>query len=260
MELVLLTVSRDNPIAMYLQIANVLKQEILSGKIKPGEKIGSERELEERFQVSKITIRKAVEILGKEGLVLTSQGKGTFVKPKKVEQTLDQLQSLSDIIKNSGYHPQVKITKLEMVSTLNIFLQEKDSEIDSHCLYIERLHTVEELPIAFAQVYIPYNLGEKLTKNELENNTIYELLENKLGITLGEAIQSIEACPASEALGKALDVPEGSPLLKAERLTYSTQNKLIEKITFYYRFDEYAFKIKLNRANLIPMWPPILDK
>ncbi|WP_338655538.1 GntR family transcriptional regulator [Sporosarcina psychrophila] len=255
-----MTVSRDNPIAMYLQIANVLKQEILSGKIKPGEKIGSERELEERFQVSKITIRKAVEILGKEGLVLTSQGKGTFVKPKKVEQTLDQLQSLSDIIKNSGYHPQVKITKLEMVSTLNIFLQEKDSEIDSHCLYIERLHTVVELPIAFAQVYIPYNLGEKLTKNELENNTIYELLENKLGITLGEAIQSIEACPASEALGKVLDVPEGSPLLKAERLTYSTQNKLIEKITFYYRFDEYAFKIKLNRANLIPMWPPIFDK
>lgn len=255
----MLTVSRDNPIALYLQIANKLKQEILSKKIKPGEKIGSQRELEERFQVSKITIRKAIELLEKEGLVLTSQGKGTFVKPEKVEQTLDQLQSLSDIIKNSGYTPQVKIKKLEMVSTPASFKQDENEEIDPYCLYIERLHTVEELPIAFAQVYISYDLGEKITKNELENHTIYELLEQKLGITLGEAIQSIEACPASGTLGKVLDVPEGSPLLKAERLTYSSDNKLIEKITFYYRFDEYAFKIKLSRASQIPMWPPIPD-
>lgn len=255
----MLTVSRDNPIALYLQIANKLKEEILSKKIKPGEKIGSQRELEARFHVSKITIRKAIELLEKEGLVLTSQGKGTFVKPEKVEQTLDQLQSLSDIIKNSGYTPQVKIKKLEMVSTPTSFKQDENNDIDPYCLYIERLHTVEELPIAFAQVYIPYDLGEKLTKNELENHTIYELLEQKLGITLGEAIQSIEACPASEALGKVLDVPEGSPLLKAERLTYSSKDKLIEKITFYYRFDEYAFKIKLSRASQIPMWPPIPD-
>lgn len=255
-----MTVSRDNPIALYLQIANILKQEILRKVIKPGEKIGSQRELEERFNVSKITIRKAIELLEKEGLVITSQGKGTFVKPEKVEQKLDQLQSLSDIIKSSGYSPQVKIKRLEMVSTPTSFEQGEIEEIDSHCLYIERLHTVENLPIAFAQIYIPYNLGEKLTKSELENHTIYELFEQKLGITLGEAIQTIEACPANVALGKELDVGEGSSLLKAERLTYSSEYKLIEKITFYYRFDEYAFKIKLNRANQIPMWPPIADK
>lgn len=254
-----MSVSRDSPIALYLQIANLLKQEILSKKIKPGENIGSQRELEERFHVSKITIRKAIEILEKEGLVITSQGKGTFVKPEKVEQTLNQLQSLSDIIKSSGYSPQVKIKKLEMVSIPTSFEQDGKQVIDPYSLYIERLHTVEDLPIAFAQIYIPYNLGEKLTKYELENHTIYELFEQKLGITLGEAIQSIEACPANEALGKALDVSEGTPLLKSERLTYSTENKLVEKITFYYRFDEYAFKIKLNRANQIPMWPSIPD-
>lgn len=253
-ELVALSISRENPVALYIQIAEKLKQEILSGEIRPGNRIGSQRELEERFKVSKITVRKAIEVLEKEELVITSHGKGTYVKPEKVEQTLDQLQSLSDVIKKSGFNPRVKINKME-VKHMAEALSSKEQAGDIESLYIERLHIVEDNPIALAKAYIPIEFGKSLTKKELEIFTIYELLENKLDITLGEAVQSIEAYPASKELGKVLDVPKGSPLLKAERLTYSADNKLVEKIIFYYRYDVFAFKINLNRVSITPMWP-----
>lgn len=240
---------------MYLQIANTLKKEILNEKIKPGEKLGSQRELEQQFNVSKITVRRALQVLEEDGLVVTIHGKGTFVKTEKVEETLDKLQSLSEIIEQSGFKPHAKIMKIEMVPNIDDFIQKNAHIKDSHCLYIERLHTIEEKPIAFAQIYLPNKIGEKLTKHELENQTIYYLLEHNLGIRIGEAIQTIEAYPADEKMASYLDVSEGSPLLKTERLTFSDDNQLIEKITFYYRFDEYALKIKLKRPNQIPMWP-----
>src|SRR5699024_4178358 len=203
---------------LYIQIAEKLRQEILAGEIKPGKRIGSQRELEERFKVSKITVRKAIEVLEKEGLVITSHGKGTYVKQEKVEQTLDELQSLSDVIKKSGFNPQVKINEMKKVNKIKVLdihgeLPLKQSVRYNEYLYIERLHIVEESPIALAKAYIPLEFGIEFTQTELEQFTIYELLEKKFDIMLGEAVQSIEAFPANAKLGELLNVPEGSPLL-----------------------------------------------
>lgn len=252
--------SRENPIALYLQIAEVLKKEIISGEKKPGKSIGSQRELEERFKVSKITVRKAIEVLENEDLVITSHGKGTYVKQEKVEQTLDQLQSLSDVIKKSGFNPQVKIHEMKKVNKIKMLDIHGEPPLEqsvryNEYLYIERLHVVEESPIALAKAYIPLEFGSEFTQTELEKFTIYELLQNKFDIVLGEAVQSIEAFPANAKLGELLNVPEGSPLLKAERLTYSKNDKLVEILTFYYRYDVFAFKVNLNQSSITPMWP-----
>src|SRR5690625_4342307 len=104
-----MVVKRDNLIPMYVQIANILKQEIQNGEIGPGEKLGTQTELEARFGVSKITIRQAIQQLYEQDLVITKRGKGTFVKPNKVEQELIKLQSLSEVIEESGYSHSVEI-------------------------------------------------------------------------------------------------------------------------------------------------------
>lgn len=231
----------------------------MNGEVGPGERIGTQLELEKRFEVSKITVRKAIEVLEKEGIVITVHGKGTYVKHAKVEQTLDELQSLTAIIKKSGYQPKVKVVSLETVATVEAFLENNDRPDDTYCKYIERLHTVEDKPIALACVYIPYGIGEQLTEEELEKFSIYELLENKLDLKIGEAVQTIESLPANEEIGQLLKVPKNFPLLKAERLTYSEENEILEKITFFYPFNEYAFRIKLKRASKMPMWPSILS-
>lgn len=247
-------VSKNEPLAFYLQVANSLKEDILSGKFKNGQSIGSQKELGESFGVSRITIRKAIEILEKENLVTTIHGKGTFIKQDKVEQQLDQLKSLTDVIKTHGYNPQVKVIKQENRKTSENFSENK-SEQEIECLYIERIHIVEDEVIALAQVYIPDVYGVEMTKEDLENSTIYDLLENKFNVELDQADQSIEACPADSTLSEILNVEVGSPLLKAKRLVFSKQGDLVEKIIFYYRYDAFAFKVKLNNISITPMWP-----
>lgn len=123
------------------------------------------------------------------------------------------------------------------------------------CLYVERVHIVENDVIALAQVYIPNIYGSQITREDLENNTIYDLLENKFNVELGEADQSIEACPADDELSRILKVDIGTPLLKAKRLVFSRDSNLVEKIIFYYRYDAFAFKVKLNSISITPMWP-----
>lgn len=245
-------VSKNEPVAFYLQVANSLKEDIFTGKFKSGQSIGSQKELGELFGVSRITIRKAIEVLEKENLVTTIHGKGTFVKQDKVEQQLDGLKSLTDVIKTHGYDPKVEVIKKENRKTNGSF-SETEQEID--CLYIERIHIVEDEVIALAKIYIPNIYGSEITKDDLENNTIYDLLERKFEVELGEADQSIEACPADKELSEILNVKIGSPLLKAQRLVFSKENELIEKITFYYRYDAFAFKVKLNSISITPMWP-----
>lgn len=248
-----MTVSKDKPLAFYLQVANKIKKDILTGAFKSGKSIGSQQELCDQFGVSRITIRKAIEILEKENLVTTIHGKGTFVKPDKVEQHLDELKSLTDIIKTHGYNPKVKVIKKENRKTSQSFSDSATDDLD--CLYIERIHSLEDEVVALAQAYIPNRFGSQISKDELESKTIYELLENKFNIKLGEADQSIEACPANKELSKILNVNVGTPLLKAKRLVFSTDKELIEKIIFYYRYDAFAFKVKLNSISITPMWP-----
>lgn len=184
----------------------------------------------------------------------TIHGKGTFVKQDKVEQELGALTSLTDVIKMHGYNPQVKVIRKEDRTTTATFSEnEYDEKID--CMYIERVHIIEDETIALAQAYIPNTYGQSLSKTELEQNTIYELLEDKFKMTLGEADQSIEAVPADEYLSEVLKVDTGTPLLKAQRLVFNSSNEFVEKIIFYYRHDTFAFKVKLNSMSITPMWP-----
>ena len=245
-----MSVSKEQPMVLYQQVASTLKEEILNGTLAQGKRIGSQKELEDRFNVSKITIRKAISLLEEDDLVVTIHGKGTYVTKDKVKQNLDHLQSLTDIIKMSGFEPKIAVIKKEHVKLEDTFIDETGIE----CLYVERLHSIKENPVAIAKIYIPAEYGETINETELEANTIYELLE-KQGIAVKHATQSIEACPATEALGKILNVDVGTPLLKAKRYTYNTEGKLVEKIVFYYRYDAFAFKVDLNSISITPMWP-----
>lgn len=246
----MMRIYRDNPKPLYRQIAEILKDKIIGEEFQPGDNIGTQTELKDQFHVSTITIRQAVKLLEKEKLVVTKQGKGTFVKPRKVEQELLRLQSLSAVIEESGYMPTVEIRTFTLVDTpadIKIFGPE--------CFYIERIHKIDEEPIALSHIYLPYAIGNELTSKDLENQTIYQLLESKFGTEVGEAVQRIESCPAIKDLAEFLEVPEGTPLLKAARIAYDKSNTPVEKITFYYRHNEFKFKIKLTAANQDSLWP-----
>lgn len=250
-------VNKEHPMPMYIQLAETIKDEIYRGKIKPGETIGSQRMLEERFGVSTVTVRRAIQLLKDEELVVTNHGKGTYVKPanNKLQQNLVHLQSFSEIMMEQGVQSQTQIKKVKKLPSISSEENGLPPDFDESCLYIERLHLVDHKPVALAIIYLPAFIGEKITIEDLENHSIYWLLESKLDIVLGEAEQTIEACPAVGPIAELLQVDENTPLLKAERISFSEDRKPVEKIEFYYHHSAYSFRIQLTRADQMTMWP-----
>lgn len=241
---------------MYLQLAETIKDEIYRGLIKPGETIGSQRMLEERFGVSTVTVRRAIQLLKDEDLVITNHGKGTYVKPaNKLEQNLVHLQSFSEIMLEQGVQSQTQIKKVKTLPAVSLIEHGLPPDFEERCLYIERLHLVDHKPVALAIIYLPAFIGEKITIEDLEKHSIYWLVEKKLGMVLGKAEQTIEACPAKGIVAKLLQVDENTPLLKAKRISFSEDHIPVEKIEFYYHHSAYSFRVQLTRADQMTMWP-----
>src|SRR5690625_4199884 len=176
-----------NPMPYHYQIKQLLKKEIFAGHYEA--KIPSERELMERFSVSRTTIREAVNHLVQEGILKKVHGKGTFVtQSKTIEEWLHTLHSLTDTVKKMGLTPGSKLLSIKTIDKPLLILNTK---IDSKLMMIKRQRTANGEPIAIERHYVAIELGEKLTDYNLDEVTIYDVMENELNVDMHEAEQSI---------------------------------------------------------------------
>lgn len=233
----------NSPIPYHVQIREVLAEEIKNGKYK--EKIPSERELMERFSVSRATIREAVSHLVKEGVLEKVHGKGTFILQKPpVHEWLDSLNSLTETVKKMGMIPGSKLLKNGMVkepSYIKEFLKTESM------YFVERLRTADEIPIAIERHYYPEAIGHLLETYDLDRSTIYDLLELELKIELAEAEQLISCKEATAKDAKHLGISSGSSILYVERLITDRSGEPVEYYKGCFRPDMYVFRIKTKR-------------
>ena len=239
-------VNKHSSVAMYKQIAQTLKNEISQQLLKPGECIGTHTELAKRFNVSIITIRKAIESLTEEGILIVRQGKGTFVNAAPLEDGSNKLTTMSAVLTSHQMDPEVHVKEMRVIDTPDSFSRQVARELGETCLFIERTHMVKEIVIGYSKLYLPCSYGRKFSFEDVSTYSIYELYTKKLGITLGKGVQYIRAAKADKPLASALSVPENAPLLVIERESYSKQGELIEYMKSYYEYTQYSFKIELD--------------
>lgn len=233
----------NNPVPLHLQLKETIACEIKEGIYK--DKIPSERDLMERFSVSRTTVREAISHLVQDGILEKIHGKGTFISQKPpVHEWLDSLNSLTDTVKKMGMVPGSKLLSNEIItapSHIGDLL-----EVDS--LYtIERLRTADATPIAIERHFYCEEIGMQLAKYDLETSTIYDLLENSIGVELVEAEQFISCKEVSDEDAALLEVPVGSSILCVERLITNANGEPIEYYTSSFRPDMYVFRIKTKR-------------
>lgn len=160
---------------LYIQVMEIIKEKILTGEYKIGDFIPTETELEEKFQVSKITIRKAIELLEAEGYVMKKSGKGTTVLSNSIFNKLSKADSFSSILKMEGY-----ILRKEIEEVTTVF-NEEGSELYQYfgekCYKIIRIYYLDDRPYIYFEHYIPNKF--KLDKDTIDNYTsLYMLLHN----------------------------------------------------------------------------------
>lgn len=237
----------SNTEKIYVQIATELKNLIIEGKIKKGERLPSEDQLSDKYFVSRGTIRKSIEVLVDENLVKKIQGKGTFVKEEQPGYPFGQmLISHAETLKNREIDFQTKILIKRIEEPSNHI--KKRLEIESEkVFYIERLRLVEGKPAGLFKNWVVLRLIPEIVTKDFEKLGLFEAIEQDGKQKIKSGLREFSAVIPDEKQIKLLGLENNVPLLKLEQVTYNQDNEIIECSDVFLITDRYKISSLLTR-------------
>ncbi len=231
-------------IPLYVQIRERLRTEL--DQMEQGEPIPVEAELEKRFGVSRITIRRAIEELAAEGLLMRQQGKGTFVQRSKLTHELSLITSWTDQLKRLGFVPRTAHRKCteetapsHVADALRLTAAEK-------VVRIQRVRLAQREPISYMINYIPSRLVPGFTKSKFDQESLYDLLENQYGLIAAMAVDTVGGRPATDEEAAVLKIDRKAPVLSVRRLSYLEDGTPMELAVVTSRGDRYQYEVTLR--------------
>lgn len=235
---------KDSHIPIYFQLETEIK-ELVKG-LNPGDPISSEREFAEKYDISRMTVRQAINNLVNEGILVRKRGKGTFVAAQKVEQPLSGLTSFSEDMRSRGMKPQTKILSFQQISSDKNIAAKLKIEENMPVYEVSRLRLADESPMALEVSYLPAHIITDLTKKTI-HASLYDYIEKELQLTISHASQTLESSLAQGNECNLLKIEEGDPVLLIERYSYLENGAAFEYVKSIYRGDRYKFVIDMKR-------------
>lgn len=242
-----IAIDRNSPIPLYSQLKNIMLDLIKDGSFHEGDLLPTERELGQYFQVSRITVRRAIDELARDGYLTKFQGKGTYVNQTKIRRPMSHMKSFSSATEEAGHKPGSRLLSLgheQANQRLAGLLRLNDED---WVWVVERLRLADEEPIGVSYVYL--NLPPHLTLTPLELNqeiSLWTLLEKK-GIVLTHTEQTIQAVASTEEQAELLQVVGGFPLLLVEGVVFAEGGRPVEYHRVYNRGDRYKYTVYADR-------------
>src|SRR5436305_7347803 len=238
------TLERTNPLPLYYQLKEVLKQQIRSGHLAPHTAIPSEPELVANYHVSRATVRQALSELVHEGLLYRQHGKGTFVCEPRVQQNLSELTSFSEAIRRRGQRPGGLLLVNELVRGTEAVRQQLRLIDVEQAIRLERLRTADGTPIAYEIDYLPYPRAAGIYQRakELVDGSLYNLMASE-GFSPYIAEQKISAVRALERVAELLHIELGEPTLHLTCTTFDQTGSPIEYSEAFYPTARYDHEV-----------------
>lgn len=231
----------SSTIPLFEQLKSMLKEQISKGVYTSGLKIPTEIELSEQYKVSRITVRRAIEELVKDGVLIKKQGKGTFVQESKIIRKIEHTVSFTEASLANGMKPSSIISKRKIITPDTKLLEEMGSFSDPKVLYIQRIRYADRTPIMCENNYYLYEKYAFLMEEALDGS-LYALLKNKYNIQIGSSKDSyIDVLRATNELSKLLETSIGEPLFYLHTRMYDTENELIHLGKQYIVGSRYRF-------------------
>ncbi|MBN9422141.1 MAG: GntR family transcriptional regulator [Candidatus Accumulibacter sp. 66-26] len=233
---------------LYRQIKDLIMRSLESGEWGPGDAIPSESELAARFNVSQGTVRKAIDEMAADNLLVRRQGKGTFVAthndPRsffrflRIAPNEGELQSEHDSIPIECWRAKAGA---DVARTLGL-------EQGAPIIILRRLLKFGDEPVVFDEIYLPGDQFQDLTLDILKESdkSLYSLFESRYGVRMIRADERLRAVSADRVSADLLKVPEGSPLLLVERVTFTYGNKPVEWRRGFYSTQNYYYHNELG--------------
>lgn len=205
----------------YQQIADSLRDRLVEGEFDAGQVLPSEAQMGERYDASRVTIRKALEVLRNEGLVESRQGFGWMATANPVAQPLTGLTTIEAQLEASGRTTERRILTFGFVDTVNH--RSAAAKLGDRVLEVRRVNLADGSPFARVTVWCREDLGAELSRAQVANHSFYDVI----GVDIGGATQTIGADMVNDADAELLGVPQPSAVLAVERTTFDTDGAAV---------------------------------
>jgi GntR family transcriptional regulator len=240
------TILRGSKLPFYHQLYEILRSKIVRGEWQPGDTVPPESELIEQYQVSRVTVRQALDRLVKEGLIYRQQGRGTFVAHPTVEQGLVRLVNFTQDMRNRGFEPGTQVVFSGLVPAPPDIAEKLQVEPGEELARLERLRLADGEPMSVEESHLVHRYCPGVLQHDYVSNSLRELLDRNYGIRWSRAKQVIRAILASRDMAHLLSIRPKSALLYIERVSYSQQDVPVEFLRIYYRADRYSLYNELQ--------------
>lgn len=238
-------IDKEGPLPYHYQLRELLRTDIETGRWKVGERLPSERELCEAFNLSRTTVREAIDALVNEGLLRREKGRGTFVaEPKILEGLLQSPTGFTDSMREQGYKVETKVLRMEVVPARPSVALELRIMVDEQVIRCDRLRFILGEPILLVTSYVPYKLCPQLINEDLTRNSLYHLLQDKYNLKIARARRFMEAVAAYEVEAKLLNIKPGAPLMMIESTSYLDDGTPVEVFKAVHRGDRTRFLVE----------------
>jgi GntR family transcriptional regulator len=226
----------------------LLKERIMSGSLAPGHRLPSEPRLAETHSMSRVTIRRALDGLARDGLIVRQPGAGTFVRESAARPAVvaDLANMLGHLVA-MGKSTRAKLLSFNYVDApepVAAALKLEPGERVQHSL---RIRYIDDQPFSYLSTYVPERIGVSYSEADLAKRPLLELLEQS-GIAADRAEQTISATLAGPEAATALGVVVGGPLIALTRTVLAEDGRGIEFLSALYRPDRYQFHMDLRRT------------
>ncbi len=246
----LLTAAGPGRQPLYASLAGVLSRDIHEGKYSTGSILPSEKELTERYGVSRQTVRQALRLVREEGLISSHPGIGTTVRAPARRAMFSAVNSIEDLLNFVGATEMhaVSLSEVTVTGELARRLECKEGLVLSEACFVRRVPG-SDIPMSYVLIYVQPRFAAAQVTPPVSNTPIYKNIERMFGVRVNEVRQDISAVNLDARLAEVLQAREGDAALLVTRFYYDVNGTLIQSSISYYPGDRYTQSARFRATN-----------
>jgi GntR family transcriptional regulator len=241
-------VKHDSPVPYYFQLSSYIEQEIKAKRLVPGQLMPSEQQMCDKLGISRTVVRQAMADLERKGLITKQSGKRSAISyPTYNGSLMQNLRGFHEDAASKGQKPTTRVLKLKVVPAEGEVKDALKLSEGEPVIMLNRLRFLDGEPEVLVVTYIPENKCPTLVREDLTNQSLYELLARKYGLVISRGYRTVEAIALDRADAKLLGLPPKSPALLLKSVGLLDDGVPLEYFVAKHRGDRSRFHISLVR-------------
>jgi GntR family transcriptional regulator len=232
---------------LYHQVYTVLREQLMEGRYTPDKALPGELDLAEKFQVSRVTMRRALDELVREGLIERARGRGSFARAQPAAPLASGVSGLLENLVSMGLKTKVTVISMDLIAAPDEVAAQLGLKAGEPVLKTVRVRSVDAGPIALLTAFVPEPIARGFTRKALGQKPMLTLIE-EAGVAVARAEQAMSARLADADIAPLLDVAFGAPLIAVTRVVYDAKSRAVQLLRGLYRPDRYEYRMTLSRA------------